>query len=264
MRATGPPGEGEAAGLDLEPVDRPDRVHAVTACAAPRRRRTAPGARPPPGSAGASPRGRSRRAPAAPRSRGRWRRTRARRAASDVGRGVVEEAPQVEGEPDVVDAGRPAEQGGPLGRDQRDTEQHVVLRLALAQLELVLEALGQAEREARVGPRRARCCAPRRMVGPTSSAGRDVVHVPGTCRCRAGRTWSASAMGTKVGCVMRGRLAEGVGRTHSTLAQRAVLQQPHDGQRDRRRVARRRGRPPGRPSAGWPRSPAARRSRRCG
>ena len=45
--------------------------------------------------------------------------------------------------------------------------------------------------------------------GTTSSAGRVVVHAPGTCRCRAGRTWSASAMGTKVGCVMRGRLAEG-------------------------------------------------------
>ena len=45
---------------------------------------------------------------------------------------------------------------------------------------------------------------PRRTSGTTISAGRDVVQGPGTCRCRAGLTWSASAIGTNVGCVMRG------------------------------------------------------------
>ena len=90
--------------------------------------------------------------------------------------------------------------------------------LALAQLELVLEAVGQPQREARVGARRADAapCAHGRphQLGRAVRASRS----PGRRRCMAGRTWSASAMGTKVGCVMRGRLAEGVGRTYSTPA----------------------------------------------
>src|ERR1700677_1687881 len=41
-------------------------------------------------------------------------------------------------------------------------------------------------------------------------------------------------MGTKVGCVMRRRLAERVGRTYSTPTQRALEQERHDVERDRR------------------------------
>ena len=49
----------------------------------------------------------------------------------------------------------------------------------------------------------------------------------GTCRRRAGLTWSASAMGTNVGCVMRG----------GTLSQSgSSAKQRHDGQRDARRA----------------------------
>ena len=45
---------------------------------------------------------------------------------------------------------------------------------------------------------------PRGCSGTVSSAGREVVHDPGTFMWRAGLTWSASAIGTNVGWVMAG------------------------------------------------------------